>query len=246
MLSFIAIGEVVDIVLDTSLVFSFVVTVAEGAPDVMFGSSLVVLSTVVTFVRGVPGEPDVEPGTVVVVDLVVDGELAVEDSAVPDVVEFVVVVVTGLDGVLSIEVAVCASVFVEDDTEFPSELDIVFVVVFDGSVVVVSVVSVEMVCVADVSVSVVFPVDTDKLDTMVVPSSVVVSNSFVDDVVWVDTDVDALVDIPLEVVILIVEVSPFSVEFSTPVEISGVLLSALFVNRVGVTLSVVELSSVLL
>lgn len=246
MLSFIAIGEVVDIVLDTSLVFSFVVTVAEGAPDVMFGSSLVVLSTVVTFVRGVPGEPDVEPGTVVVVDLVVDGELAVEDSAVPDVVEFVVVVVTGLDGILSIEVAVCASVFVEDDTEFPSELDIVFVVVFDGSVVVVSVVSVEMVCVADVSVSVVFPVDTDKLDTMVVPSSVVVSNSFVDDVVWVDTDVDALVDIPLEVVILIVEVSPFSVEFSTPVEITGVLLSALFVNRVGVTLSVVELSSVLL
>lgn len=112
--------------------------------------------------------------------------------------------------------------------------------------VVVSDVSVEMVCVADVSVSVVFLVDTDKLDTMVVPSSVVVSNSFVDDVVWVDTDVDALVDIPLEVVILIVEVSPFSVEFSTPVEISGVLLSALFVNRVGVTLSVVELSSVLL
>lgn len=116
MFSFIAIGEVVDIVLDTSLVFSFVVTVAEGGPDVMFGSSLVVLSTVVTFVRGVPGEPDVEPCTVVVVDLVVDGELAVEDSAVPDVVEFVVVVVTGLDGVLSIEVAVCASVFVEDDT----------------------------------------------------------------------------------------------------------------------------------
>lgn len=116
MLSFIAIGEVVDIVPDTSLVFSFVVTVAEGAPDVMFGSSLVVLSTVVTFVRGVPGEPDVEPSTVVVVDLVVDGELAVEDSAVPDVVEFVVVVVTGLDWILSIEVAVCASVFVEDDT----------------------------------------------------------------------------------------------------------------------------------
>lgn len=119
MFSFIAIGEVFDIVLDTSLVFSFVVTVAEGAPDVMFGSSLVVLSTVVTFVRGVPGvpeEPDVESGTVVVVDPVVDGELAVEDSAVPDVVEFVVVVVTGLDGVLSIEVAVCASVFVEDDT----------------------------------------------------------------------------------------------------------------------------------
>lgn len=116
MFSFIAIGEVFDIVLDTSLVFSFVVTVAEGAPDVMFGSSLVVLSTVVTFVRGVPEEPDVESGTVVVVDPVVDGELAVEDSAVPDVVEFVVVVVTGLDGVLSIEVAVCASVFVEDDT----------------------------------------------------------------------------------------------------------------------------------
>lgn len=116
MFSFVATGEVVGIVLDTSLVFSFVVTVAEGAPDVMFGSSLVVLSTVVTFVRGVPEEPDVEPSTVVVVDLVVDGELAVEDSAVPDVVEFVVVVVTGLDGVLSIEVAVCASVFVEDDT----------------------------------------------------------------------------------------------------------------------------------
>lgn len=116
MFSFVATGEVVGIVLDTSLVFSFVVTVAEGAPDVMFGSLLVVLSTVVTFVRGVPGEPDVEPCTVVVVDLVVDGELAVEDSAVPDVVEFVVVVVTGLDGVLSIEVAVCASVFVEDDT----------------------------------------------------------------------------------------------------------------------------------
>lgn len=115
MFSFIAIGEVFDIVLDTSLVFSSVITVAEGVPDVMFGSSLVVLSTVVTFVRGVPEEPDVEPGTVVV-DPVVDGELAVEDSAVPDVVEFVVVVVTGLDGVLSIEVAVCASVFVEDDT----------------------------------------------------------------------------------------------------------------------------------
>lgn len=112
--------------------------------------------------------------------------------------------------------------------------------------VVVSVVSVEMVCVADVSVSVVFPVDTDKLDTMVVPSSVVVSNSFVDDVVWVDTDVDALVDIPLEVVILIVEVSTFSVEFSTSVEITGGLLSVLFVTRVGVTLSVVELSSILL
>lgn len=112
--------------------------------------------------------------------------------------------------------------------------------------VVVSVVSVEMVCVADVSVSVVFPVDTDKLDTMVVASSVVVSNSFVDDVVWVDTDVDAFVDIPLEVVILIVEVSTFSVEFSTPVEITGGLLSVLFVNRVGVILSVVELSSVLL
>lgn len=116
MFSFIAIGEVFDIVLDTSLVFSFVVTVAEGAPDVMFGSSLVVLSTVVTFVRGVPEEPDVVPGTVAVVDPVVDGELAVKDSAVPDVVEFVVVVVTGLDGVLSIEVDVCASVFVEDDT----------------------------------------------------------------------------------------------------------------------------------
>lgn len=112
--------------------------------------------------------------------------------------------------------------------------------------VVVSVVSVEMVCVADVSVSVVFPVDTDKLDTMVVPSSVVVSNSFVDDVVWVDTDVDALVDIPLEVVILIVELSTFSVEFSTSVEITGGLLSVLFVTRVGVTLSVVELSSILL
>lgn len=112
--------------------------------------------------------------------------------------------------------------------------------------VVVSVVSVEMVCVADVSVSVVFPVDTDKLDTMVVASSVVVSNSFVDDVVWVDTDVDALVDIPLEVVILIVELSTFSVEFSTSVEITGGLLSVLFVTRVGVTLSVVELSSILL
>lgn len=166
-----------------------------------------------------------------------------EDAAVSDIVE---VVVTGLGVLLSID-DVSVSVFVEDDTDVISELDVVLFVVVDGSMVVVSFASVEMVCVADVSVSVVFTVDTGELDPMVVASSVVDSDSVVDDVIWFDTDVGEFVDIsPLEIVMLIVEVSSVIVVFSAPAEVVLGSLSVLTVTTVGLTLSVVELSFVLL
>lgn len=166
-----------------------------------------------------------------------------EDAAVSDIVE---VVVTGLGVLLSID-DVSVSVFVEDDTDVISELDVVLFVVFDGSMVVVSFASVEMVCVADVSVSVVFTVDTGELDPMVVASSVVDSDSVVGDVIWFDTDVGEFVDIsPLEIVMLIVEVSSVIVVFSAPAEVVLCSLSVLTVTTVGLTLSVVELSFVLL
>lgn len=228
--------EVFNVVTVSSLVVvSYVVSVDIGAFDVVLDVSLVVPSTVVTVAEGEPEVLDVEPSTAVV-DPVGEREFAVEESAVSDIVEVVVVDITGVGVLLSIG-DVSVSVFIEDDVDVPSELDVVLFVVVDGSMEVVSFASVEMVCVADVSVSVVFTVDTDKLDSMAVASSVVDSDAVVDDVVWVDTNVDGFVDIPLEVIILIVEVSTFCVVLSTPVEV---------VTRVGVTLSVVELSSVLL
>lgn len=154
-------------------VLSFVVTGIKGVFDVVIDASLDVPSSIVTVVWEAPGVSDVEPGTVVVVDPVEDGEFALEECAVSDVVEVVVVVVTGLDMLLSIKVDVSVSVFVEDDTGVSSELDAVFFVVVGISIVVVSFcifvvvsdVSVELVCVVDVVVSapVVFIFVTDEL-----------------------------------------------------------------------------------
>lgn len=104
-----------------------------------------------------------------------------EEPAVSDVVGVVVVVVTGLDMLLSIEDDVFVSVFVEDDTEVLSELDVVLFAVVDISIVVVLVcifvfvvvsdVSVEMVCVVVVvvvvSAPVVFVLETDELSSVV-------------------------------------------------------------------------------
>lgn len=154
-------------------VLSFVVTGIKGVFDVVIDASLDVPSSIVTVVWEAPGVSDVEPGTVVVVDPVEDGEFALEECAVSDVVEVVVVVVTGLDMLLSIKVDVSVSVFVEDDTGVSSELDAVFFVVVGISIVVVSFcifvvvsdVSVELVCVVVVVVSapVVFIFVTDEL-----------------------------------------------------------------------------------
>lgn len=147
-------------------VLSFVVTGIKGVFDVVIDASLDVPSSIVTVVWEAPGVSDVEPGTVVVVDPVEDGEFALEECAVSDVVEVVVVVVTGLDMLLSIKVDVSVSVFVEDDTGVSSELDAVFFVVVGISIVVVSFcifvvvsdVSVELVCVVVVVVVVGAPV----------------------------------------------------------------------------------------
>lgn len=155
-------------------VLSFVVTGIKGVFDVVIDASLDVPSSIVTVVWEAPGVSDVEPGTVVVVDPVEDGEFALEECAVSDVVEVVVVVVTGLDMLLSIKVDVSVSVFVEDDTGVSSELDAVFFVVVGISIVVVSFcifvvvsdVSVELVCVVVVVVvgaPVVFIFVTDEL-----------------------------------------------------------------------------------
>lgn len=232
---------VFDVVCDASLdVLSTVVRRVSEEPDVKpgivvvdpvgFGEMLVVLSTVVTFAGGVSEVSDVEPGSVVFVNPVVDGEFAVEDAAVPDVVEVAVVVVTGLDMTLSKEVDVPFSEFV------PSELDIVLFAVVDESVVVSSFVSVGMVCVADIMVSVVISVDADELDPMLVAS-------VVENVVWFDTyvDVDALNDIPLPVVILI---AALLVVFSVPAGVVAGSLSGLEAATVEVTFSVVVLSCV--
>lgn len=155
-------------------VLSFVVTGIKGVFDVVIDASLDVPSSIVTVVWEAPGVSDVEPGTVVVVDPVEDVEFALEECAVSDVVEVVVVVVTGLDMLLSIKVDVSVSVFVEDDTGVSSELDAVFFVVVGISIVVVSFcifvvvsdVSVELVCVVVVVVvgaPVVFIFVTDEL-----------------------------------------------------------------------------------
>lgn len=155
-------------------VLSFVVTGIKGVFDVVIDALLDVPSSIVTVVWEAPGVSDVEPGTVVVVDPVEDGEFALEECAVSDVVEVVVVVVTGLDMLLSIKVDVSVSVFVEDDTGVSSELDAVFFVVVGISIVVVSFcifvvvsdVSVELVCVVVVVVvgaPVVFIFVTDEL-----------------------------------------------------------------------------------
>lgn len=233
---------VFDVVCDASLdVLSTVVRRVSEELDVKpgivvvdpvgFGEMLVVLSTVVTFAGGVSEVSDVEPGSVVFVNPVVDGEFAVEDAAVPDVVEVAVVVVTGLDMTLSKEVDVPFSEFV------PSELDIVLFAVVDESVVVSSFVSVGMVCVADIMVSVVISVDADELDPMLVAS-------VVENVVWVDADVDvdALIDIPLNVVIS--SIAAVLVAFSAPVGVIAGSLSGLAVPTVEVTFSVVVLSCV--
>lgn len=72
--------------------------------------------------------------------------------------------------------------------------------------------------------------------------SVVDSDAVIGDVIWFDTDVDEYVDtLPLEVVVLIVEISSVIVVFPVVRE----LLSVLVVFKPGVTLSVVELSCVL-
>lgn len=77
---------------------------------------------------------------------------------------------------------------------------------------------------------------------MVVAFSVVDSDAVIGDVIWFDTDVDEYVDtLPLEVVVLIVEISSVIVVFPVVRE----LLSLLGVFKPGVTLSVVELSCVL-
>lgn len=77
---------------------------------------------------------------------------------------------------------------------------------------------------------------------MVVAFSVVDSDAVIGDVIWFDTDVDEYVDtLPLEVVVLIVEISSVIVVFPVVRE----LLSVLVVFKPGVTLSVVELSCVL-
>lgn len=153
-------------------VLSSVVTGIKGVFDVVIDASLDVPSSIVTVVWEAPGVSDVEPGTVVVVDPVEDVEFALEECAVSDVVEVVVVVVTGLDMLLSIKVDVSVSVFVEDDTGVSSELDAVFFVVVGISIVVVSFfifvvvsdVSVELVCVVVVvSAPVVFIFVTDEL-----------------------------------------------------------------------------------
>lgn len=240
-LSVTVVRGVFDVVCDASLdVLSTVVRWVAEEPDVKpgivvvdpvrFGAMLVVLSTVVTFTGGVSGVSDVEPGSVVVVNPVVDGEFALEDSVVPDIVEVVVVVDTGLDMMLSKEVDVSVSESV------PSELDIVFFAVVDGPVVVTSFVSVWMVCVADVSASVVISIDRDELDPMLVAS-------VVENVVWFDTyvDVDALNDIPLPVVILI---AALLVVFSVPAGVVAGSLSGLEAATVEVTFLVVVLSCV--
>lgn len=72
--------------------------------------------------------------------------------------------------------------------------------------------------------------------------SVVDSDAVIGDVIWFDTDVDEYVDtLPLEVVVLIVEISSVIVVFPVVRE----LLSVLGVFKPVVTLSVVELSCVL-
>lgn len=103
--------------------------------------------------------------------------------------------------------------------------------------VVVSDVSVEMVCVVVVvSAPVVFVLEKDKLSSVVLAFFVVDSDSGV----GVVTDVDEFVDTsPAEVVMLIVEVS--SVIVVVPAE----SLLVLVVLKIGDTLSVVELSCVL-
>lgn len=161
------------------------------------------------------------------------------------------VVVTELDMLLSIEVDVSVSVFVEDDIEVPSELDVVFFAVVDISIgvvlvciflfVVVSDVSVEMVCVVVVVVSapVIFVLETDELSSVVLAFSVVDSDSGV----GVVTDVDEFVDTsPAKVVMLIVEVSSVIV---FPALVVRESLLVLVVLKIGGTLSVVELSCVL-
>lgn len=160
------------------------------------------------------------------------------------------VVVTELDMLLSIEVDVSVSVFVEDDIEVPSELDVVFFAVVDISIVVVLVcifvfvvvsdVSVEMVCVVVVvSAPVVFVLETDELSSVVLAFSVVDSDSGV----GVVTDVDEFVDTsPAKVVMLIVEVSSVIV---FPALVVRESLLVLVVLKIGGALSVVELSCVL-
>lgn len=206
---FSSIGEVFDIVLDTSSVFSSIVTVAEGVSDVVSDALFVVLSSVVAVVIGAPKvldvepgtvessvilfvvllpvvtvasgvaeKPDVEPGTVVVVDpvessvvlfvvllsvvTVASGVLEVSDIetctvvfdgedgfSVTDVAEDVVVDVTAMDWLLSADVDVSASVFIEDDADVPSKVVVILFVAVDVTtvkLVFVTGVSVDMVC----------------------------------------------------------------------------------------------------
>lgn len=154
-----------------------------------------------------------------------------------------------MDVLLSVDVDVSASVFVEDDADVPSKVVVILFVAVDVTTGVVSFSEVELVFVSGVSVDMVCAVVvvcvaasvafefTVEFKSVVVAPSVVDSDTF-------DTSgtvVDAFDDISLEVVILIGELSPVVVVVPATVELVGGSL----VLAVEFTISVVELSIVL-